>query len=291
MRYFWIAALAALLGCRSSGEQTAVYQGRVDADVIRVSAKSAGTIDTLAVREGMTVRRGALMARLDEERIRTQLALQQAQQEEAEANMKALLAQRVQLTEEKQFTASTLEKTRRMVSRGAATAQKADELQTRLEGLKAQIKALDARVAALKSKEKQLRAAMALTGINLKDTRISAPVNGVVLTRLHSAGEMVGPGAPLFEMADLSRVDVLCYVPLSDLPAMKPGRVAKISVDGLDQPLEGKVVYIADRSEFTPKTILTRETRTTLVYRIKINVDNARGYLKIGMPVDVSFGE
>jgi len=75
------------------------------------------------------------------------------------------------------------------------------------------------------------------------------------------------------------------------LAQVKIGAVVKVAVDGVDKPLDGKIKWVASESEFTPKTILTQETRTTLVYRIKAAVDNPDGLLKIGMPVDVSLAE
>ncbi len=291
MKYFYIVSLALLWGCQSSPEGAYVYQGRVDADIIRVSAKSAGTLDSLFTDEGLKVKKGELLAVINDERVLARQRAQQAQWDEARANLKASQAQKVQLQKQRDFTRSTLEKTRRMIEGGAATRQQADELATRLEVYQAQIVAADARIEALKSREKQLAAAMALTELDLRDTRVTSPVNGVVLTRLHSADEMVAPGVPLFEVTDLSRVDVLCYVPLKDLPDIQIGRKANIRADGVENPLPGRVTFIADQSEFTPKTILTRETRTTLVYRVKIRVDNRKELLKIGMPVDVTFEE
>ncbi len=291
MKSFFIFSLFLLWGCQSSPEGSYVYQGRVDADIIRVSAKSAGTLDSLFADEGTPVKKGGLLAVINDERVRSRQKAQQAQWQEVRANLKAQRARKVQLQKQMDFTRATLEKTRRMITGGAATRQQADELETRLEVYQAQIAAADARAEALKSREKQLKATMALTELDLRDTRVTSPVDGVVLTRLHSADEMVAPGVPLFEVADLSRVDVLCYVPLKELPHIKIGRKAFVRADGVEKPLRGAVTFIADQSEFTPKTILTRETRTTLVYRVKIRVANGDGLLKIGMPVDVTFEE
>ena len=65
------------------------------------------------------------------------------------------------------------------------------------------------------------------------------------------------------------------------------GQEVKIFADGIDEPFAGKVTWIASQSEFTPKTILTKETRTTLVYAVKVETESSKGLLKIGMPVEV----
>jgi HlyD family secretion protein len=128
---------------------------------------------------------------------------------------------------------------------------------------------------------------MDLTEIAILDARIVSPVDGVVLERFHQPGELAAVGTPLLELADLSVMTVEIYLPLADLASISLGQQAAVSVDGLPQTLTGTVKWISSESEFTPKTILTRETRSTLVYGVKIRVPNPDGALKVGMPVGV----
>ena len=82
-------------------------------------------------------------------------------------------------------------------------------------------------------------------------------------------------------------MDLYIYLPLRELPDVKIGQDVRVIVSGAEDGYTGTVVWIASEGEFTPKTILTRETRDTLVYEVKIRVANTSGELKIGMPVDV----
>ena len=82
---------------------------------------------------------------------------------------------------------------------------------------------------------------------------------------------------------------VTIYVSTNELSHTKIGNQADIKVDGVDELMKGTITWISSESEFTPKTILTEETRTTLVYAVKIAVSNPDGILKIGMPVDVIY--
>jgi HlyD family secretion protein len=84
-------------------------------------------------------------------------------------------------------------------------------------------------------------------------------------------------------------MEVRIYVPLKKLAELKIGQTVSVKVDGLSQTLAGKISWIAAEAEFTPKTILTAETRTTLVYAVKVKIANTQGVLKIGMPVEVGW--
>jgi len=282
--------LVFLIAC-SQNTKANLFQGRAEADEIRLSSQTPGVIDSMLVDEGSTIRKGQLMFVVDSRRSANQMRGQQAQIAEINANSAALKAQIRQLNSQLIFTSDLKKKTERMFSQGAATQQKLDEVSTNLDVLEARMDGLRTQFNILESKRHQAQAAMEITRININDAHVTAPINGVVLTRFHTAGETVAPGLPVLNVANLSRMNVDFYVPNDLLAQVKIGAVVKGAVDGVDKPLNGKIKWVASESEFTPKTILTRETRTTLVYRIKAVVDNPDGLLKIGMPVDVSLAE
>ena len=92
-------------------------------------------------------------------------------------------------------------------------------------------------------------------------------------------------------LGDLSRPWVNVYVGERDLGKVRLGMTAQVTVDSYpDAPFPGKVTFIAERAEFTPKNIQTPDERVKLVYRVKVTVDNRKGILKPGMPVDVDLG-
>ncbi len=285
-----ISLLLLFLACSQNNEKN-IFQGRAEADEIRLSSQTPGVIDSMLVDEGSTIRKGQLMFVVDSRRSANQMRGQQAQIAEINANSAALKAQIRQLNSQLIFTSDLKKKTERMFSQGAATQQKLDEVSTNLDVLEARMDGLRTQFNILESKRHQAQAAMEITRININDAHVTAPINGVVLTRFHTAGETVAPGLPVLNVANLSRMNVDFYVPNDLLAQVKIGAVVKVAVDGVDKPLNGKIKWVASESEFTPKTILTRETRTTLVYRIKAVVDNPDGLLKIGMPVDVSLAE
>ena len=125
----------------------------------------------------------------------------------------------------------------------------------------------------------------------LSKCRIVAPIDGTVLTKFAEAGELVTSGKSLFKLADLKQVYVRAYLTTAQLAEVKLGDTVQVTIeDGTDKPrtYEGRLVWIADEAEFTPKNIQTKDERADLVYAAKIALDND-GYLKLGMYAYVRF--
>ncbi len=131
------------------------------------------------------------------------------------------------------------------------------------------------------------RGSAAAAGALLAESRIVAPVSGRVTLRNAEPGEVVTPGFPLLRIADLSRVWLRVYVPEPQIGLVRLGQRADVTVDAFPgRSFPGLVAEIPEEPEFTPKNVQTREERVKLVFGVKIEVDNAGGELKPGMPAD-----
>jgi len=290
MKLFIILVMSLLVfSCSGNNTDTTIYNGRLESDIVRISAEAAGKIDSLFTEEGSAVNKGQILALINSDKITTRLKQHEIQLQEIIISTSALAAQLKELEAQLKFSDKTLLKTESMLTAGAATNQTHDELETQVNVLKAKKEGLTAQKNLLDNKAQQIKVARELTLLALKDTRIFSPLNGQVLNRFVNQGELSAPGMALFEIADLSNMEANIYVPSEMLSKIKLGNTVEVSVDGQDKAFEGSVKWISSESEFTPKTILTEETRTTLVYRVKISVPNPDGILKIGMPVDVVF--
>lgn len=136
----------------------------------------------------------------------------------------------------------------------------------------------------------QARAARAALDVQLAKTRITAPQDGLVTQVYAHAGEVAGPGTPLLELADLSEVTVTVYVPEPDLGRVHLGQAVQVTVDSFPgRTFAGRVTHIADKAEFTPKNVQTRQERVNTVFAVKITAPNPEHALKPGMPADVTF--
>jgi len=286
MKWFILLLIVPIAACVNDGNQF-TYYGRLDADVIRLSAMVGGQVDSIFVEEGTQVKKNQLLAIIDSDKILAQEQQQQAQLSELGENIKSLQAQNNQVEIQLGHALRKLKKTEQMLQGGAATEQSKDDLRTQVDVFKAQQTVIKQNILGLKQKQKQIGSALKITRLTIEDSRIFSPVDGVILNRFRFANEFVKPGNPLFEVADLTKMEANIYLPLEDLAHIKLGHEVTVKLDGVKDSFTGSVRWISSESEFTPKTILTKETRTTLVYRVKIFILNPDGILKIGMPVDI----
>ncbi len=119
---------------------------------------------------------------------------------------------------------------------------------------------------------------------------LTAPIDGVVTSRPTQDGEVALPGMPLMTIADLSKMTLTVYVAEDSYGQLQLGQSVQVTVDSFpDEKFSGKISYISDTAEFTPKNVQTKEERVSLVYAIKIDLDNTSGKLKAGMPADAIF--
>ncbi len=133
----------------------------------------------------------------------------------------------------------------------------------------------------------QARGQAGISDAQLNDTEIYAPIDGVVLVKSAEAGEVLAAGTTIVTVGDLDHPWLRAYVSETDLGRVKLGEKVKLSTDSYPgKTYWGTVSFISSEAEFTPKQIQTKEERAKLVYRIKVDVDNAAHELKNNMPVD-----
>ena len=119
------------------------------------------------------------------------------------------------------------------------------------------------------------------------------PVTGLVLTKYALQGEITAIGKPLYKIANVDTLVLRAYITGSQLSQIKNGQQVQVRIDQGEKNYKlytGQISWISGKSEFTPKTIQTKDERANLVYAIKVRVKND-GYLKIGMYGEVIFGD
>jgi HlyD family secretion protein len=243
------------------------------------------------VDEGETVVKDSVLAIVETERLGYQLdqndAMLSELQHQTASSESRLSAARVQRAN----VARKYERFRTLLSQQAATQQVVDDLKAQLDAADAELTAAESGLAGMRSKRSQIEAGNDMVRKQQRDARITAPLTGRVLVRYTDVGELLGIGSPVFDIADLRDMWTKIYVSETQLPSLRLGENVKIEIDGTDASFVGRISWISDKAEFTPKTILTEETRTALVYPVKIKVENRDDILKIGMPVTVHVGK
>jgi len=290
-----VIALAVLLGIFlvvykkiDESKRQDVYQGYLEATKIKISSQASGTIISFPVKEGDVISKNKIIAIIEGDKLQTKRQQSLLQIRSMALNLDSTRAQIEQISAQLSFQKDTLTKTSKLLAQGAATKQNNDDLKTQVTILQAKLEEANSRYAMIRNDREQLLSGLSLLDLQIKDTIIRSPQDGTILNKYYEQGEVIQPGMVLVDLADLRSLDARIYLPLARIPAIKIGQAVRIKTDGLKESLKGKITWIASEAEFTPKTILTKETRTTLVYAVKVTVDNPEGKLKMGMPVEVS---
>ncbi len=133
----------------------------------------------------------------------------------------------------------------------------------------------------------QARASLKLAETQLGYTVLYSPLSGVILVKSGEIGEVVNPGTPILTVADIQNVWLKAYIPETDLGKVKWGQEVIVTTDlHPRKEYKGRISFISSQAEFTPKNIQTEKERVTLVYRIKVDLQNPDRELKPGMPAD-----
>jgi HlyD family secretion protein len=286
--------------------------GNIEAHESLVSFKVTGRIVELPIEEGQAVATGQLLARLDGSDYRQQvnvdqasvrvrdsqlqLALAGSRSQDIDAAYQNVLDAQADLQQKKKDFARYDE----LYRKDEIPGQVRDQAQTAVERAQANVDRLQQihnkleegtrkeQIAVEQATLRQAQQTLGLSRIRLGYTELTAPLAGVILVREGELGEVVSPGAPVVTLADLDNVWVRVYLPETDLGRVRLGQEVSVGTDTFPgKRYRGHVSFISSEAEFTPKTVQTEKERVTLVYRIKVDVENPNHELKPGMPADV----
>jgi HlyD family secretion protein len=290
-----------------NGEAT--YYGNVDTRTVTLGFRFLGQIESIAKDEGESVAKGEALVVLNTDNLHHALNEVRANIKAAEAGLAKLKAGfRVEEIEEAKAqmdearaaldrakdnytrqghlfeSKATSEETYVIATATYRQAEAAFEKAKAAYTLKKNgyrredIEVQEATIASLQARAEQL-------GVDLRDSIITAPVDGVILTRYKEPGAIANPGENVLEIAKSDEFWVRAYVDEPDLGEVRPGQEMLIYSDSRPEPYSGRVGFISPTAEFTPKNIQTEELRSELVYRFRVIVDNPDASLRQGMPV------
>ena len=292
-----------------------VLYGNVDIRQISLAFEGSGRVAALRAQEGDSIKAGAVLAVLDTRTLVLQLEQAQAQIEVQRQNVLRLrngtrpqeLAQARSRVTEAQADAARAERELARLQEVATTTQgrgvsqqDLDRARTAVQVARArvdeqrqasQLAELGPRAEEVSGAAAQLRASqaqLALLQHQIDQGELKAPVDAVVRSRLMEPGDMATPQRPVFALALAQPKWVRVYVGEPDLGKVKPGGTARVSTDSHPgQPLQGKIGYISSVAEFTPKSVQTQELRTSLVYEVRVLVEDSGNVLRLGQPATV----
>lgn len=307
-----LAAIGFYFYRQNQEEQQLTLYGNVDVRQVSLAFNASERIDTLLVEEGDTVKKGQLLGSLNTETLRLNIAQSEAQIAMQEAIVEKLhngsrpeeieQAQAQQQEAQADYENALLYKQRldALYKESAISKQELDNAVTKYKAAAAalnnasaayRLSVLGPRAEDIKEAEAQLEALGATLFIqkyNLSQSQLTAPLDGVIRSRLLEPGDMASPQKPVFLITVNDKKWIRAYVSEVQLGKVQPGQQAQVIIDSYpDQPLTGSVGYISDTAEFTPKTVQTPELRSSLLYEVRVYVDDPRNVLRLGMPATV----
>lgn len=290
-RLAYIAIAMLTVSCGSDTEFDA--QGTFEATEVIVSSESAGRILDFSIDEGATIEAGTELAVIDSLQLHLQRKQLLAQQTALLSSRPDVSKQVASLREQIAKQKRELQRVDNMLADGAATRKQRDDIEAQIKVLQGNMEALlstlGKNTATINDNSAALEAQIAALDDRIAKCRVTAPVGGTVLVKYAEAGELATAGKPLVKIADLNAIYLRAYFTSSQLASIKLGDTVRVVADfGGDEryDYEGRIAWISSESEFTPKTIQTKDSRANLVYAAKIAVKND-GRIKIGLAGEV----
>jgi HlyD family secretion protein len=311
MKYFQFSGLTGLLfiiSCASkhTGNDAS---GNFEADEVIVSAQQTGELLSFGIQEGDSLQAGQVVGQID-------VTIPKLEKEQTEARIMALhsrtsspddqndLVKKQLAVQEAQLDQQIKERTRteNLVKSDAATRKQLDDINAQVDQMQKQIFVTRQQLkvnaynsttqnSGILSEKAPLEKTVAQYQEQINKGRILNPIRGIVLTRYALRGEMAITGKPLYKIANTDTLYLKAYLTGDKLSQVKIGQPVEVRIDQGKtgyKKYTGTITWISPKSEFTPKTIQTKNERANLVYAMKVRVKND-GYLKIGMYGEVNW--
>jgi HlyD family secretion protein len=279
-----------MIACSGNENGSDAY-GNFEAKEVIVSAEAQGKIIEFNVEEGQSINERQKLGFIDTVSLSIQREQLYAQKRAIASKIVNVKAQIEVQEKQKSLLLTEVNRMEQLFNDNAATKKQYDDVKGKYDVLEKQIAATKTQISSISREMDVMDTQAKLLNEQVSRSYIINPVKGTVLEKYLEANEIAIPGKALYKIARLDEIELRVYISGSQIPNVKIGQKVKVLVDKdaeTNQEYEGKVFWISDQAEFTPKIIQTKEERVNMVYAVKIRVKND-GKLKIGMPGEVVF--
>lgn len=285
-----IILLAISAGCKNNTGEADAF-GNFEATEVIISAETSGKIVDFNPVEGTIIEKGALIALVDTTLFNLQRLEIDAGIKSIRTRISSINAQNGILDQQIENLNINIRRISNMLKDEAATQKQHDDLTGQVAVLQRQISANNTQKESVMAEMAVMESKKATLSEQIRRSSIKSPMKGTIIEKYAEAGELTAAGKPLIKLADLSVMILKVYVSGEQLGIIKTGQKCSIRIDDGEKGFresEGTVRFIAEKAEFTPKIIQTKEERVTLVYAVEIGVEND-GSFKSGMPGEAIF--
>jgi HlyD family secretion protein len=276
-----------VFSCKNGNERADGY-GNFEATEITISAENNGKLLVFTAKEGQTIESGTFIGIIDT--IPLSLKREQLVNSKAVISSKSrgVLSQISVLNAQLKTAKTNKTRAENLLKDNAGTQKQLDDITGEIDVIRQQIRSVETQNSPVVNELKSIDIQIKQIEDQIQKSKIINPVNGTVLVQYAEENEITSFGKPLYKIADLSTMQLRVYVNETQLSDIKIGQKVTIKIDTQNnmKNYKGTVTWIADKAEFTPKIIQTKEERVALVYAVKIDVIND-GSLKIGMPAEM----
>jgi len=310
---FTLLLLAIIFSSCGNGKETNSINasGTIESVNVTISSKTSGTINKINFKEGDRVKKGDLLVEISHDLLDIQLRQSEAGVELANAQLKLLrsgarredIKQSEDLVKQAKINMDLArqdkERAEELYRQDATTKKLYDDAIGRYDLTLTQYNSAKENLAKVKTiirpeeieqAQANLKKAVSMVDLlkqNIEDCKVYAPSDGFVSKKFVEEGENAVMGGSLLRLSNLETVNLVIYIPETELAKVKLGQDADIKIDAFkDKEYKGKIIFISPEAEFTPKNIQTPDERTKLVFAVKIEIPNPQFELKPGLPAD-----
>lgn len=299
-------------GCGNGKDTNSISaSGTIESVNVTISSKTSGTINKINFKEGDRVKKGDLLVEISHDLLDIQLRQSEAGVDLANAQLKLLrsgarredIKQSEELVKQAKINMELArqdkERAEELYRQDATTKKLYDDAIGRYDLTITQYNSTKENLAKVKTiirpeeieqAQANLKKAVSMVDLlkqNIEDCKVYAPSDGFVSKKFVEEGENAVMGGSLLRLSNLETVNLVIYIPETELAKVKLGQEADITIDAFkDKNYKGKIIFISPEAEFTPKNIQTPDERTKLVFAIKIEIANPQFELKPGLPAD-----
>ncbi|UCH93665.1 MAG: efflux RND transporter periplasmic adaptor subunit [Candidatus Aminicenantes bacterium] len=289
--FFLIALLLFFLmnisNCSKTGANEIKAPGIVDGEIITLKAAVPGTLQQLMIKEGARITKDQVLVRVNADKIENQLLELDISSREIDINREKISKKLKFLDSNIQYLQKQVKRFRRLKKKKSIPGEQLETMELKLLEAETSRFDLSKTLEVLKVQKEKIENKREYFQLLLGDHVIKSPVDGVVIEKFISAGETVFPGTAIADILDTSGLYVEIFIEEKEMAGLTLNQEAVIHLDGIDKELTGIVSYFGKKAEFSPKYIISEKERQSLLYQVKIKVQDPSGMLKIGMPVTV----